>query len=442
MFGTRTFDGRPFDADYVSRRMRNEPVHEIIQIKGQSEVHPALAPNDEFANFEIFPITLKMGPEMTISRPAGSYVREALGVGLELDASGIGNPYHFSFIGSSDSHNSTSPIEEDNYHGKLPLIDGTPEQRLDIKPASEQHRGFGRILSAQGLAAVWATGNTREAIFDALRRGETYATSGPRIGLRVFGGWGYEQALLGDLAYLDKAYAGGVPMGGDLPARPADAGAPRLLIRAAKDPDGANLDRVQVIKGWLDAGGQRQEKIFEVAWSGDRVPDPATGKLPAVGSTVDVAAASYTNTIGAAALDVLWEDPEFDPATRAFYYVRVLEIPTPRWSTHDAAKLKVEAPAPAGAAGARVFLAVLVRAGRGVKRTRWTWATSASSSSSRERRDSMSSAATGVRPVGRDDDPPARYWQSSSPTERTVSTFPSRVPTVRHSRICLFHQIV
>jgi len=346
MFGTRTFDGRPFDADYVSRRMRNEPVHEIIQIKGQSEVHPALAPNDEFANFEIFPITLKMGPEPTISQPAGSYVREALGVGLELDASGIGNPYRFAFIGSSDSHNSTSPIEEDNYHGKLPLIDGTPEQRLDIKPASELHRGLGRIMSAQGLAAVWATGNTREAIFDALRRGETYATSGPRIGLRVFGGWGYEQALLGDLAYLDKAYAGGVPMGGDLPARPADAGAPRLLIRAAKDPDGANLDRVQVIKGWLDADGQRQEKIFEVAWSGDRALDPATGKLPPVGSTVDVAAASYTNTIGAAALDVLWEDPEFDPATRAFYYVRVLEIPTPRWSTHDAAKLKVAAPAP------------------------------------------------------------------------------------------------
>ncbi|MBP9032963.1 MAG: DUF3604 domain-containing protein [Pseudomonadales bacterium] len=346
MFGTRTFDGRPFDADYVSTRMRNEPVHEIIQIKGQSEVHPALAPNDEFANFEIFPITLKMGPEPTISQPAGSYVREALGVGLELDASGIGNPYRFSFIGSSDSHNSTSPIEEDNYHGKLPLIDGTPEQRLDIKPASELHRGLGRIMSAQGLAAVWATGNTREAIFDALRRGETYATSGPRIGLRVFGGWGYEQALLGDAAYLDKAYAGGVPMGGDLPARPADAGAPRLLIRAAKDPDGANLDRVQVIKGWLDADGQRQEKIFEVAWSGERALDPVTGKLPAVGSTVEVAAASYTNTIGAAALEVLWEDPEFDPARRAFYYVRVLEIPTPRWSTHDAAKLKVAAPEP------------------------------------------------------------------------------------------------
>jgi hypothetical protein len=321
-------------------------VHEIIQIKGQSEVHPALAPNDEFANFEIFPITLKMGPEPTISQPAGSYVREALGVGLELDASGIGNPYRFSFIGSSDSHNSTSPIEEDNYHGKLPLIDGTPEQRLDIKPASELHRGLGRIMSAQGLAAVWATGNTREAIFDALRRGETYATSGPRIGLRVFGGWGYEQALLGDAAYLDKAYAGGVPMGGDLPARPADAGAPRLLIRAAKDPDGANLDRVQVIKGWLDADGQRQEKIFEVAWSGERALDPVTGKLPAVGSTVEVAAASYTNTIGAAALEVLWEDPEFDPARRAFYYVRVLEIPTPRWSTHDAAKLKVAAPEP------------------------------------------------------------------------------------------------
>jgi hypothetical protein len=346
MFGTRAFDGRPFDADYVARRLRNEPVHEIVQIKGQSEVHPSLAAYDEFANFEIFPITLKMGPKPQISQPSGSYVREALGVGLELDASGIGNPYHFSFIGSSDSHNSTSPVEEDNYHGKLPLIDGTPEQRLDIKPASEAHRGLGRIMSAQGLAAVWATENTREAIFDALRRGETYATSGTRIRLRVFAGWGYAGELLTDPDYLAKAYAGGVPMGGDLPARPEGAKAPRLLIRAAKDPDGANLDRVQVIKGWLDVEGKHQEKIFEVAWSGERKRDAKTGKLAPVGSTVDVPTASYQNTIGAAELDVLWSDPEFNPAQRAFYYVRVLEIPTPRWSTYDAEKLQVEAPQP------------------------------------------------------------------------------------------------
>ena len=159
----------------------DQPVHEIIQIKGQSEVHPELAPADEFAQFEIFPLTLKMSDTPALSRPSGSYVREALGVGLELGASGIGNPYRFGFIGSSDSHNSSSPVEEDNYHGKLPLIDGTPEQRLDVKPASERHRGLGKIFSAQGLAAVWATENTRESIFDALRRGETYATSGTRI---------------------------------------------------------------------------------------------------------------------------------------------------------------------------------------------------------------------------------------------------------------------
>ncbi|MFM7273039.1 MAG: DUF3604 domain-containing protein, partial [Gammaproteobacteria bacterium] len=172
MFGTTAFDGRPFGADYVNRRLRNEPVHEIVQIKGQSEVHPGIAPNDEFAQFEIFPLTLKLGTEPVYSKVPGSYVREALGVGLELGASGIGNPYRFGFIGSSDSHNSSSSLEEDNYHGKLPLIDGTPEQRLDIKPPSPAHRGLGKIFSAAGLAAVWASENTRESIFDALRRAE------------------------------------------------------------------------------------------------------------------------------------------------------------------------------------------------------------------------------------------------------------------------------
>ncbi len=343
MFGTRTFDGRPFDADYVARRIRNEPVQEIVQIKGQSEVHPQLAPNDEFANFEIFPFTLKPSIPPPVSRPAGGYAREALGVGLELAARGLGNPYRFGFIGSSDAHNSTTAIEEDNYHGKLVLVDGTPERRLalarnPVPPAT------GRVFSAAGLAAVWASANTREAIFDAVRRGETYATSGTRIRLRVFAGWDYGQPLLGDPAYLDAAYAQGVPMGADLPARPATATAPRLLIRAAKDPDGANLDRVQVIKGWLAADGTRREKIFDVAWGGAREPDPATGKLPAIGSTVDVAQASYTNTIGAPSLDTLWQDPEFDPAAHAFYYVRVLEIPTPSWSTYDAFRLHQEAP--------------------------------------------------------------------------------------------------
>ena len=346
MFGTTAYDGRPFDADYVARRLRNEPLHEIIQIKGQSEVHPELAAADEFAQFEIFPLTLKMGDAYTFSKPSGSYVREALGVGLELGASGVGNPYRFGFIGSSDSHNSSSPVEEDNYHGKLPLIDGTPEQRLDVKPVSPRHRGLGKFFSAQGLAAVWAAENTRESIFDALRRGETYATSGTRVRLRVFGGWELADELLADPDYLPKAYAAGVPMGADLQTRPAAAAAPRLLIRAARDPDGANLDRVQVIKGWLGADGKHRERIFDVAWGGERTPDPVTGKLPPVGSTVDVASASWTNTIGAAELNVLWTDPEFDPASPAFYYVRVLEIPTPRWSTYDAERIHIAAPDP------------------------------------------------------------------------------------------------
>jgi hypothetical protein len=346
MFGTTTFDGRPFDTAYVARRLRNEPLHEIVQIKGQSEVHPELAAYDEFAQFEIFPITLKTGPTATLSKVSGSYVREALGVGLELGASGLGNPYRFGFIGSSDSHNSSSPVEEDNYHGKLPLSDGTPGQRIGPPQGNDAMRGLGRIFSAAGLAAVWASENTREAVFDALRRGETYATSGTRIRLRVFGGWGYEAALLDDPAWVDRAYAGGVPMGSDLPAAPPGATAPRLLIRAAKDPEGANLDRVQVVKGWLGADGKHREKIFEVAWAGERALDPVSGKLPAVGSTVDVAAATYANTIGGAELDRVWTDPEFDAAKPAFYYVRVLEIPTPRWSTFDAKTLGVAAPEP------------------------------------------------------------------------------------------------
>ena len=341
MFGTSAFDGRPFDADYVARRLRNEPLHEIIQIKGQSEVHPQLASADEFANFEIFPLTLKQSTEPVISRPSGGYVREALKVGLELGASGIGNPYRFSFIGSTDSHNSSSPVEEDNYHGKLPLIDGTPEQRLDVNPLAQAYKGLGRLFSAQGLAAVWATENTRESIFDALRRGETYATSGPRMRLRLFAGWDYPDTLLDAPDYAAAAYAGGVAMGADLPQRPTGAGAPRLLIHAARDPDGANLDRVQVIKGWLGADGKAAERIFDVAWAGERAIDPASGKLPPVGNTVDVAAASYQNTIGSEELDVLWSDPEFDPAQPAFYYVRVLEIPTPRWSTYDAMRIGV-----------------------------------------------------------------------------------------------------
>jgi hypothetical protein len=226
------------------------------------------------------------------------------------------------------------------------LSDGTPGQRIGPPQGNDAMRGLGRIFSAAGLAAVWASENTREAVFDALRRGETYATSGTRIRLRVFGGWGYEAALLDDPAWVDRAYAGGVPMGSDLPAAPPGATAPRLLIRAAKDPEGANLDRVQVVKGWLGADGKHREKIFEVAWAGERALDPVSGKLPAVGSTVDVAAATYANTIGGAELDRVWTDPEFDAAKPAFYYVRVLEIPTPRWSTFDAKTLGVAAPEP------------------------------------------------------------------------------------------------
>jgi hypothetical protein len=251
------------------------------------------------------------------------------------------NPYRFGVIGSSDGHNASAPVEEDNYHGKLPLMDGSAALRMGqamyYLPSSTR-------WSAAGLAAVWAEENTRDALFDAMRRKETYATSGPRIGVRFFGGWDYPDDLLDQDNWIRRARQGGVPMGGDLPAGAAPA--PRFAVWAIRDPDSGNLDRIQIIKGWTDSTGQSHERIFDVAWSGDRSVDPTTGKLPPVGNTVDLATATYRNTIGSGQLATVWTDPDFDPAREAFYYARVIEIPTPRWSTYDAVRLGIPAPEP------------------------------------------------------------------------------------------------
>jgi hypothetical protein len=343
MYDRVTLDGSPMSPGYAEARMKNEPISEILQVKGQSETHPILSSEDEFADFEILDQLLSASGGR--SEPRGSYARYALRTGLELSAAGGFNPYRFGVIGSSDSHNASSSVEEDNYHGKLPLVDGTVGVRLGESLLLPKSQNRGLRWSAQGLAAVWAEENTRAALFDAMRRKETYATSGPRITVRFFGGWGFEPELATAPDFVARAYAQGVPMGGSLvPVQ--GAGAPRFAVAALKDPLGANLDRVQIVKGWIDAGGASHERIYDVAASGGRVPD-ADHRVTPVGNTVDVERARYDNSIGAAELSIVWRDPDFDPSREAFYYARVLEIPTPRWSTFDARAMGVPAPEPA-----------------------------------------------------------------------------------------------
>lgn len=345
MYDQVQYDGSPMTADYANQRNRNEPVSEILQIKGTSETHPLLSPQDEFADFEL--MTTMLSADGDDSEPRGSYARDALRTGLEMSHSEGFNPYRFGVIGSSDSHNASSSVEEDNHHGKLPLMDGTAAIRLGLTSVLPESMQRSRRWGAAGLAAVWAYANTREAIFEALERRETYATSGPRIRLRFFGSFDFAPTLMDDPALLDLAYAQGVPMGGVLTASAtrSTVDAPRFAVWAEKDPVGAHLDRLQIIKGWVDAGGQSQERIYDIALS-DAGRRRADGSVAPVGNTVDVAAATYTNSIGAPTLRVLWQDPDFDPAQQAFYYARAIEIPTPRWSTYDAQRLQVEAPSP------------------------------------------------------------------------------------------------
>jgi hypothetical protein len=342
MFETVKFDGKqPIDAAYNATRARNEPLYEISQIKGTSETHPDLSPTDEFAGFEQWDYTLSADYERPKKR-RGSFARQALLDGLSQESAGNGNPFKYGFIGDTDTHNAAGSNEEFNYTGKF-AFENDPSHRLNGMPG--QPAGQVRQVqefSSGGLAGVWAEENTRESIFDAMQRKETFGTTGTMIKVRFFGGSDFTDADVKGAGAVKAGYARGVPMGSDLKV-PAGK-APSFMVMASKDPKSGNLDRVQIVKGWLDDQGKQHEKVYDVVWSGDRKPDPKTGKLPPVGDTVNPATAEYTNSIGAPELSAVWTDPDFNPAQRAFYYVRVLEIPTPRWSTIDAARLKVAVP--------------------------------------------------------------------------------------------------
>ncbi len=333
--------GGPMTAAYARRRAAHEPLVEVTQIKGDSEAHPFLSPNDEFADFgkagwDIGNLTMqrKSTPDMQ----AGNYVREALKRGLAIEARTGVNPYKFGLIGSTDSHTGLATTDENNFFGKHSGVEPGPMRASAPQNLGNTQGRFGWQYLAGGYAGVWARGNSRSAIFDAMLRKETYATSGPRMTVRFFGGWNFgTDALKGD--WVKAAYAAGVPMGGDLSG---PKGAPKFIVSALKDPIGANLDRVQIVKGWIDATGTLHEKIFNVVWSNPETRKAIGDKLTPVGDTVDIATASYKNTIGAPELATVWTDPEFNAAQKAFYYVRVLEIPTPRWVLFDALRYKAK----------------------------------------------------------------------------------------------------
>jgi len=338
------WNGKKLDATYVTQRDKWEPLVEATQIKGDAEAHPFLSPDDEFADYETWDVgNLDMSQAKTRDMLAGEYAREALKQGLAIEAKLGTNPYKFGMIGATDSHTSLASAEEDNFFGKHTGAEPSPERWKH--PFTKTDKGVieGWQSVASGLAAVWATENTRESIFDAMERKEVYGTTGPRMTVRLFGGWDYTDQDLNSRMPAVVGYEKGVPMGGDLRKAPAGASAPTFMVYALRDPIGANLDRVQIVKGWSDSKGKTYEKVYDVAWSDDRKPD-ANGKLPAVGSTVDVANANWTNTIGASELGVVWSDPDFDAKQKAFYYARVIEIPTPRWTAYDAFRLSIKMP--------------------------------------------------------------------------------------------------
>ena len=350
MFALQDSDGQPFSAAYAARRAAHEPIVEVTQIKGDGETHPDLSPRDPFADFETWDFgnidvikTVPKGP----GQVEFEYARSALKLGLEQTERTGANPFKFGMIGSSDSHTGLATAAEDDYWGKLSTFE--PLRRAAAArmppPDAPADVDIGMwIFAASGYAAAWATENTRDAVFDAMRRREVYATTGSRIAVRFFGGWSYtaEDALRPDVARI--GYRKGVPMGGDLPLRFGGSGNPRFIATALKDPRGANLDRIQIVKGWRAADGSLHEEVHDVALSDGR--RSVFGRVRPLRSTVDEATARYTNDIGDAQLVAYWEDEAFDPAQRAFYYARVIEIPTPRWNVYDAVRLG--APVPAG----------------------------------------------------------------------------------------------
>jgi hypothetical protein len=335
-----TFTGKKYDRAWAEERIKWEPLYEITQIKGDGETHPVLSPNDEFADYETWDQgNLDLTEFKTDAMLPHEYGRSALGIGLELEKKLGVNPYKFGFIGSTDSHTGLATAQEDNFFGKHSGAEPNAKrvEHPMAKVGDAEYTGWSMVAS--GLAAVWARENTREALFDAMMNKETYGTTGSRMLVRFFGGWNFtaEDAL--NRLPADLGYTKGVPMGGDLASGPAGK-SPSFLVAALRDPYSGNLDRIQIVKVWLDKRGKRQEKVYDVVWSGDRQPG-ADGKLPLVGNTVDVANATWTNTIGASELVGVWSDPDFDATVTASYYARVMEIPTPRWTAHEAKRFGI-----------------------------------------------------------------------------------------------------
>ncbi|MGI9370924.1 MAG: DUF3604 domain-containing protein, partial [Hyphomicrobiales bacterium] len=335
-----SFNGKPVDAGYVRNRIKWEPLYEITQIKGDGEAHPLLSPNDEFADYETWDKSNIGDILKTPDMLQFEYARNALGLGIQLEKTLGTNPYKFGFVGSTDSHTGLATAQEDNFFGKHSAAEPTPER--------VKHPVFeigdlvldSSIMTSSGLAAVWARENTREALFDAMASKETYSTTGSRMLVRFFGGWDFTMVDAQNRMPASVGYGKGVPMGSDLSTGPAGK-SPSFLVAAVRDPLSGNLDRIQIIKVWADASGKPQEKVFNVVWSGDRNLG-ADGKLPLVGNTVDVAKATWTNSIGSPELITVWTDPEFDPKVHASYYARVLEIPTPRWTAYEAKRFKIK----------------------------------------------------------------------------------------------------
>jgi hypothetical protein len=347
MFELVDFAGKPLSKDYAERRARWEVLQEMMQTKGSSEAHPAMSPNDEFADFgiagwEYGNLTLEGKPLSKEMMPT-NYLRYGLLQGLMQEQKLGVNPFKFGFIGGTDVHNSLSSIEEDNFYGKHVNQEPSP-----IRWEHVSKQGFGKTrytwhYTAAGYAAVWATENTREALWDAMKRKEVYATSGSRMTVRFFAGWDFQPSDARTRYIADVGYRKGVPMGADLPKAPAGAKGPTFLVGAMKDALSGNLDRIQIVKGWVDKAGKPHEKIYDVAWgNADRRKPGKDGKVPPVGDTVDVATATWTDTIGDPELAGVWKDPDFDPSVRAFYYARVIEIPTPRWTAYDQVRFGIK----------------------------------------------------------------------------------------------------
>ncbi len=345
MFSVETYDGRPLTREIAELRASLEPVIEVTQIKGDGEAHPFLSPDDEFADYETWDRSNLNGTELKKKQMLRwEYAREAFKTGLLLEKQLGVNPYKFGMIGSTDSHTSMSTADEDNFFGKHSGVEPEPHrwEHIVIEAPDPDLNVYGWQQAASGRAAVWARENTREEIFDAMMRREVYATTGSRILVRFFGGWEFEASDAESRLPGAIGYSKGVPMGGELHSAPGGT-SPTFLVAAMKDAYSGNLDRVQIIKGWMDSAGELNEKVYDVAWSDDRQPG-ADGKLPPVGNTVDIANATWSNTIGDPELITTWTDPDFDASETAFYYARVIEIPTPRWTAYEAKRFGIDMP--------------------------------------------------------------------------------------------------